>query len=94
MANLNVLTKLQACIDDYLVRTGKQQINEMEANSELARQGLMADDEKQPGEPLRQLLAMLRDTNLLPRNIRQNLGSWRIRNSHAFQTRQQIAFFF
>ncbi len=89
MTNRNY-NQLQHCIDDYLERQGKREIDEMEANSVLASEGLMDDDQSHPGRPLRELLALMRDSNLLPKNIRQSLGSWIIRNSRAFQMRQQI----
>ena len=84
---------MQQCIDDYLTRNGKQSIDEIEANSELARQGLMVDDVSHPGRPLRELLSYMRDNNLLPRNVRQSFGAWVIRNSRIFQVRQQIFLF-
>lgn len=86
-------SKLQHCLDNYMELRGKKEIDEMEANSELARQGLLADDQTQPGRPLRELLAHLRDSNMLPRNIKQVLGSWRIKHSRVQQIRQQIFFF-
>jgi hypothetical protein len=87
------LNEWQHCIDEYMERQGKHAIDEIEASSELARQGLMEDDQTQPGRPLREFFARLRDSNLLPRNIRQSFGSWVIRNSRAFQVRQQIFLF-
>ena len=87
------IKQLQHCLDDYLERHGKHVIDEIEANSELSRQGLMEDDPSQPGRPLRELLSHLRDSNLLPRNIRQSFGSWFIRNSRLFQVRQQVFLF-
>lgn len=90
MAHKIIFSVIQDCIDSYMQRMGKREINEMEANSELARQGLLADDERNPGEPLRQLLTNLRDSNLLPRNIRQRFGAWRISNSHTYQSLQQV----
>lgn len=87
------LKKALHCLDDYMEQQGKHVINEMEANSELARQGLLEDDMEHPGRPLRELLAKLRDSNLLPRNIRQTLGAWFIKNSRATQVRQQFYFF-
>ncbi len=77
-------------LDSYLERHGKQEIDEIEANTELNRLGLMEDDQMHPGRPLRELLTWLRDHNKLPRNIRQILGSWHIKNSKAFQMRQQF----
>jgi hypothetical protein len=75
------------CLDEYMEKQGKKVINEMEANSELARNGLLDDDLSQPGRPLRELLASLRDNNLLPSNIKQSFGSWTIRNSRLTQLR-------
>lgn len=92
MTNENY-SNLQHCLDDYMERSGKQVINEMEANSELARCGLMEDDQAEPGRPLRELLARLRDSNLLPRNIKQSFGAWVIKNSRSLQVRQQIFLF-
>lgn len=82
--------QLQACIDDYMERRGKHEIDEMEANSVLARQGLMDDDQREPGRPLRELLARMRDSDILPRNVKQSFGAWIIRNSRLFQVRQQF----
>lgn len=75
------LKDLLHCLDEYMMRTGKQEINEMEANTELARAGLLNDDEPHPGRPLREILMRLRDTNLLPQNIRHLYGQWKIRIS-------------
>lgn len=92
MSNENY-SKIQHCLDDYMELRGKQVIDDMEANSELARQGLLDDDQEHPGRPLREFLARLRDSNLLPRNIKQVLGSWKIKHSRALQIRQQFFFF-
>ena len=75
------LKDLQLCLDEYMMRTGKHEINEMEANTELARAGLLEDDEPHPGRPLREILIRLRDTNLLPQNIKHLYGQWKIRIS-------------
>jgi hypothetical protein len=72
---------------------GKKEIDEMEANSELARQGLLEDDQAHPGRPLRELLSRLRDSNMLPRNVKQVFGAWKIKHSRALQMRQQIFMF-
>jgi hypothetical protein len=90
MANLEYVQHIQTCIDEYMVRTGKHEINEMEANIELARVGLLDDDVRHPGAPLRELLISLRDSNLLPQNIRQVFGSWKIKNSRTLQKMIQI----
>lgn len=90
MAHKIIFSVIQDCIDSYMQRMGKHEIGEIEANSVLARQGLLVDDERNPGEPLRQVLTNLRDSNLLPRNIRQRFGAWHIRNSHALQSMQQV----
>ena len=86
-------SKLQHCLDSYMELRGKKEIDEMEANSELARQGLLEDDQAHPGRPLRELLAHLRDSNLLPRNVKQVFGAWKIKHSRALQMRQQIFMF-
>lgn len=92
MANEN-FSKIQHCLDDYMEQRGKQVIDDMEANSELARQGLLDDDQEWPGRPLRELLARLRDSDVLPRNVKQVLGTWKIKHSRALQVRQQIFLF-
>lgn len=69
------------CIDDYMIHSGKREINEMEANQELNRAGMLGDEASNPGEPLRKVLCELRDANLLPRNITQKYGSWKIKIS-------------
>ena len=86
-------SKLQHCLDSYMELRGKKEIDEMEANSELARQGLLEDDQAHPGRPLRELLSRLRDSNMLPRNVKQVFGAWKIKHSRALQMRQQIFMF-
>lgn len=68
-------------LDEYMIRSGKDEINEMEANQELARVGVLEDEASHPGKPLRELLIKLRDSNHLPQNIRQRYGAWKIRIS-------------
>lgn len=82
----NKLKTMQKCLDDYMMRTGKHEINEMEANTELARAGLLDDDEPNPGKPLREILIALRDSNLLPHNIKQLYGQWKIKLSTTIAT--------
>jgi hypothetical protein len=81
MVNYFNVQTIQACLDDYLIRTGKTKIGEIEANHELERAGLMADDTEHPGEPLRIFLEQLRDTNSLPKNITLINSAWAIRHS-------------
>jgi hypothetical protein len=88
-----IYSKLQHCLDSYMELRGKKEIDEMEANSELARQGLLEDDQAHPGRPLRELLSRLRDSNMLPRNVKQVFGAWKIKHSRALQMRQQIFMF-
>ena len=47
MLNCN-LSLIQGCLDDYMSKMGKVEINEIEANNELARNGLMEDDQTRP----------------------------------------------
>ena len=56
---------LQDCLDEYMTQTGKHEIDEMEANSALARAGLLADEEPSPGRPLREILIRLRDSKAI-----------------------------
>lgn len=86
---LNVQT-IQNCLDDYMSRIGKVEINEIEANRELACKGLLKDDLVYPGEPLRNFLRKLRDSDLLPKTFRQLNCSWIIRHSKAMAKVQQI----
>ena len=37
-------------LDEYMIRSGKEEINEMEANRELAKAGLLADEQAHPGK--------------------------------------------
>ena len=67
MVNYFNVQTIQACLDEYMIRMGKTKIDEIEANHELERAGLMADDAEYPGEPLREFLGQLRDTNSLPK---------------------------
>ena len=89
MLNCN-LSLIQGCLDDYMLKMGKVEINEIEANNELARAGLMEDDQSRPGRPLREYLSSLRDTNLLPQNIKQFQGLWRIKHSKTVMKVLQI----
>lgn len=81
MDNSDNLQILQKCLDEYMIRTGRHEIDEIEANSALARAGLLNDEEQYPGRPLRDILTRLRDSNHLPQNIRQILGMWKIKLS-------------
>ena len=90
MVNNPTVQMIQTCLDDYMSRIGKIEINEIEANRELERAGLMEDDVRSPGEPLRVFLRKLRDTNLLPRNIRQIQSIWAIKHSKVVAKLQQI----
>lgn len=78
-------------LDDYMIRSGKDEINEMEANRELAKAGLIEDEQAHPGKPLREWLCSLRDSNILPQNIRQRYGAWRIRISGTVAKKPTIA---
>lgn len=78
-------------MDDYMIRSGKDEINEMEANRELAKAGLIEDEQAHPGKPLREWLCSLRDSNILPQNIRQRYGAWRIRISGTVAKKPTIA---
>lgn len=81
MKNIERLQQITQCLDNYMAKVGKNEINDMEANRELARAGVLNDECVNPGEPLRRLLEALRDTNKLPENIRMIYGSWRIKLS-------------
>lgn len=81
MAENNVLSTILICLDKYMIDKGKTEIGDIEANMELERAGLLSDSKPNPGKPLREMLKSLRDTNLLPQNIRQKYGSWSIKLS-------------
>lgn len=81
MINYCNVQTIQACLDDYMIRKGKTKIGEIEANHELERAGLMVDDLEHPGEPLREFLRQLRDSNSLPKNIFQINSTWVIMHS-------------
>lgn len=81
MVDFKILSAIQSCLDNYMLLKGKNEINDMEANIELARAGLLKNSLPNPGKPLRDLLISLRDSDRLPCNIRQNCGSWFIKNS-------------
>ena len=78
--NCNLQT-IQKCLDDYMSKKGKTSIGDIEANMALAVAGVMNDDQAHPGRPLRELLRKLRDTNVLPQNVKQLYGSWTINHS-------------
>lgn len=81
MVDAKKFSLIQSCLDKYMIRQGKQEINDIEANQELDRAGLLSDSQPSPGLPLRKLLIGLRDANKLPQNIRQKYGSWTIKLS-------------
>ena len=81
MDKTNDLQTLQECLDEYMIRTGRHAIDELEAKSAWARAGLLSDEDQHPGRPLRDILARLRDSNHLPQNIRQIYGMWKIKLS-------------
>ncbi len=83
MVDAKIISTILSCLDKYMLLHGKSSISDMEANSELARMGLLEDSQPNPGKPLRDLLGTLRDTNQLPKNISQRYGSWSIRISTA-----------
>ena len=43
MEDLNLFLKIMSCLDDYMLLKGKKEINDMEANVELERAGLLED---------------------------------------------------
>lgn len=81
MVDFKNFSAILSCLDDYMVLKGKKEINDMEANRELARAGLLKDSQPNPGSPLRDLLIKMRDSNILPQNIRQVYGTWTIKLS-------------
>ncbi len=81
MGDSKIITAILTCLDAYMLSKGKSIIGDMEANCELARAGLLKDSQPNPGEPLRNLLTKWRDTDILPNNIRQEYGSWFIKQS-------------
>lgn len=93
MFNNSNVQSIQHCLDAYLQRIGKVEINEIEANRELERAGVLADDHSHPGTPLREELCRLRDTNKLPQNMRQLFGSWKIKHSKSIMKMMQIVQF-
>lgn len=90
MVDFKLFQKMQACLDEYMVRIGKSEINDMEANRELARAGLLSDSQPKPGSPLRELFVKMRDTDVLPHNIRQSCGHWLIKISKSMARRPLI----
>ena len=81
------------CLDKYMIDQGKEEIDEIEANRELEGAGSLGDEIANPGRPLRKILTKLRDTNLLPHNVRQIYGSWKIKISTTI-TRHEIIYQF
>ncbi len=81
MVDFSVLSAILKCLDTYMIKQGKKEINDIEANCELARVGLLTDSLPNPGKPLRELLVKLRDSNHLPQNIHQKYGAWYIKIS-------------
>ena len=87
--NCNVQT-IQNCLDDYMLKRGKTEIGDIEANQALAVAGVLTDDQVHPGRPLRNVLRKLRDTNVLPQNVKQIQGSWTIKHSKTMAKVLQI----
>lgn len=90
MVDTKVFTAVQSCLDNYMLSKGKTEISDIEANMELARAGVLHDSQPNPGRPLREMLASLRDTNLLPQNFRQRYGSWVIKLSSTMARTQMV----
>lgn len=90
MINCLSVKQIQSCLDAYMMRIGKIEISDIEANHELERVGIMCDDVVYPGEPLREFLRKLRDSNLLPKNIRQQNSVWAIKHSKLNTKVQEI----
>lgn len=90
MFNSPNVQQIQSCLDAYMLRVGKIEINDIEANHELERAGVMIDDLVYPGEPLRAFLRKLRDSNLLPKNIRLQNSVWAIKHSKLNAKMQMI----
>ena len=55
MVDFKKLSAILSCLDDYMVLKGKKEIDDMEANMELERAGLLTDSQPNPGSPLRNL---------------------------------------
>lgn len=89
MIDIERIKKAVLCLDQYMIKQGKEEINEMEANRELERAGMLHDEVSNPGRPLRIVLSRLRDKNILPPNIKQRYGAWRIKISKTI-SRQEI----
>jgi len=81
MVENKTFSTIQHCLDKYMIAKGKTEIGDIEANRELARAKVLNDSQPYPGKPLREMLKALRDSNLLPQNIRQKYGSWVIKLS-------------
>lgn len=80
------LREMVECLDCYMLAMGKREIDEMEANRELERAGLMNDDEEHPGRPLREALNSLRDNDMLPQNVSKCRGLWIVHLSTTMAT--------
>lgn len=93
MTDTEKMKKAVLCLDKYMIDQGKEEIDEIEANRELDRAGILGDEIANPGRPLRKILTKLRDTNLLPHNVRQIYGSWKIKISTTI-TRHEIIYQF
>lgn len=90
MVDFKTFSAIQSCLDEYMLLKGKKEIDDMEANRELARAGLLTDSLPSPGKPLRNLLTRLRDSDLLPQNIRFMYGTWFIKLSKTIARLPQI----
>lgn len=90
MVDKTLLSTILKCLDKYMLDRGKTEIGDMEANMELERTGLLTDSKPNPGKPLREMLKSLRDANLLPQNIKQRYGMWRITHSSTSARNQTI----
>ncbi len=81
MVDLKKFTAILSFLDNYMMSKSKKEINDMEANRELAHAGLLNDSQTAPGLPLRDLFVSMRDSNCLPQNVRQVCGAWTIKLS-------------
>ena len=73
-----------------MLRVGNIEICDLEDNHELERAVVLLDDIVYTGEPLRAFLRKLRDSNLLPKNIRQQNSVWAIKHSKLNAKMQMI----
>ena len=70
--------QLQKFIDDYLTKSGRADIDPLEANALLAKAGILKDSKDRPGKPLRDLLRKGQLPHAFKQAVKVQVGQFHI----------------